>query len=241
MSGLLTRGNAQATGFEVAWLLSGRSRDFKLKVYPSFAYIIVYFFYFSLNMNKVRGQSYLGYLAGTRSYILLIYLSSFALITSITYLVYSEKYKAAWVYYASPLKVPGEVLLGAVKAMMAKFFLPFYAVVMLFSLFVWGPGVLPDMLLGLINVIWFGVLMGFIYLRRLPFSAPFNVQAGSGRFVKNLFILGVPGLTGVAHYMLRKYVAAPYALWIFIVLALALAWLIYGRYKELSWTELDYI
>jgi hypothetical protein len=83
--------------------------------------------------------------------------------------------------------------------------------------------------------------MGFIYLRRLPFSAPFNVQAGSGRFLKNLFILGVPGLTGLAHYLLRKYMTAPYALWIFIVLALGLAWLIYGRYKELSWTELDYI
>ncbi len=42
-------------GFKITWLLSSRYRNFKVKVYPSFAYVPVYFVYFGF-LNKSRGS-----------------------------------------------------------------------------------------------------------------------------------------------------------------------------------------
>lgn len=240
----ISRGNAEATGFEIAWLLSGRNRDFKLKVYPSFAYVIVYFVYFGLIGKQGSHESILqrwNDLPSTRLYILLIYSSSLAMISAITNMAYSEKYKAAWVYYVSPAPVPGQILTGAIKAMLVKYFVPFYAAISVLAIYVWGMGVLPDLLLGMANVVLFGVFMGLGYLKKMPFSQEINTGAGSGRFMKGLFILAAPGIVGTGHYLIRRLLPGSQALiWVALLLSLVLIWVVYGKYRELSWKELDW-
>jgi ABC-2 type transport system permease protein len=234
----VTLGNAEATGFGIAWLLSARNRDFKLKVYPSFAYVFFYFFFYGVMGG--RGHSSLRdkwmHLPDTKMYILLIYMSSLAMISAISNLVYSEKYKAAWVYYVSPIKAPGKIQVGAVKAMLVKYFIPFYLGATAFAFYIWGIAVLPDMLLGLANVTWFGMLLGYIYLKKLPFSAHMTAEQGSGRFMKVLFIFIIPAGVGFAHYLLRSLL--PNFPWVIFALATCLAWVIYSKYRELSWEEL---
>jgi ABC-2 type transport system permease protein len=44
--------------------------------------------------------------------------------TAIYQLIYSEKYKASWIYYITPVATPGQLLTGALKSLMAKFYLP---------------------------------------------------------------------------------------------------------------------
>ena len=172
-------------------------------------------------------------------YILLIYMSSLAMISAITNLVYSEKYKAAWVYYVSPIKAPGEIQVGAVKAMLVKYFIPFYTGATIFAFYIWGIAVLPDMLLGLANVTWFGMLLGYIYLKKLPFSAHMTAEQGSGRFMKGLFIFLIPASVGFAHYLLRTTLpSSPWVIWIIFAMAACLVWVIYSKYRELSWAEL---
>jgi ABC-2 type transport system permease protein len=242
VSGWLTRGRAEATGFEIAWLLSGRNRDFKMKVYPSFAYVFVYFAYFIFLDTKGQGSmaDRWQHLPGTKLYILLIYSSSLAMINAITNLAYSDKYKAAWVYYSSPVAVPGQVLTGAVKAMLTKYFIPFYAAVSALAIYIWGAGILPDLLLGFVNVTLFGAFMGAVYLKKMPFSKEFNAGEGTGRFMKGLFILVIPGLVGTGHYLIRQFLPDSQALiWVALVLSGILVWVVYGKYRELSWEGLD--
>src|SRR5205807_3199150 len=43
ISKLLNRNGASAAGFDLAWLQTSRSRNFKIKVLPSFAYMPIYF------------------------------------------------------------------------------------------------------------------------------------------------------------------------------------------------------
>jgi hypothetical protein len=241
VSSWITKGNTEGTGFELAWLLTGRSRDFKLKVYPSFAYVLVYFFYYGL---QGKGQATLAetwaHLPETKTYILLIYMCSFAMITAITNLVYSDKYKASWVYYVSPMQTPGEILVGAVKAMLVKYFVPFYLGVSVFALWIWGVRVLPDLFLGLANVIWFGLLMGYVRLKRLPFSASISVQAGTGRFVKGFMIVIIPACVGFGHYLIRASLPnASWIIWVIFALSAILVWMIYSKYRELNWAELE--
>jgi ABC-2 type transport system permease protein len=53
-----------------------------------------------------------------------IYFSSFALMMAIYQLAYSDKYKAAWIYYITPIQSPGKLLSGALKSVMVKLYLP---------------------------------------------------------------------------------------------------------------------
>lgn len=235
-SALLTKGSTEKTGFEIAWLLTGRNREFKLKVYPSFAYVICYFFLYGIRGTGTMIERWHA-LPQSKTYILLIYFSSMAMITAITNMVYSDKFKAAWVYYVSPVKTPGEILTGAVKAMLVKYFLPFYAVLSIFALYVWHWKILPDLLLGLINISAFGILMGFIYLKKMPFSAELNYKGGAGNFMKSAMILIVPLIVGSIHYFIS---GMPVVLAIFIGLSGIVLWMVTSRYRELKWSELDW-
>lgn len=235
----INKGDEEESGFEITWLLSGRNRDFRMRVYPSFAYVPIYFFYWAFNQKGSLSQKWAS-LPQTQMYVLLIYMSSFAMVTAITNVMYSDRYKAAWVFFASPVKVPGEVLSGAIKAMLVKYFLPFYLAISVLAVSIWGPAVVTDLALGLVNVVLFGYIMGFIYLKRLPFSAPFNVEAGAGRFAKGLVILGVPGLIGFGHYAIRRWL--PYSvpvLCIFLILSIALVYMVHSKYREMTWEKLE--
>jgi ABC-2 type transport system permease protein len=235
----INKGSAEESGFELSWLLSGRNRDFRMRVYPSFAYVPIYFFYWVFNQKGSLSEKW-GSLPQTQMYVLLIYLSSFAMVTAITNVMYSDKYKAAWVFFASPTKTPGEVLSGAIKAMLVKYFIPFYLAVSALALYIWGPVVIMDLVLGLVNVILFGYIMGFIYLKKLPFSAPVSVDAGSGRFVRGMVILLVPGTIGVAHWAIRHWLpASSPVMWIFLLLSAALVWMVYSKYREMPWEKIE--
>ncbi|MFT2588616.1 hypothetical protein, partial [Escherichia coli] len=54
----------------------------------------------------------------------LIYFVSFAIMQVLAQLSFSDKYKASWIYYTTPVRMPGELISGSVKAAICKFYLP---------------------------------------------------------------------------------------------------------------------
>jgi ABC-2 type transport system permease protein len=241
---LSSKNRLERLSFELVWMITGRSRDFKLKVYPSLAYVIVYFAYFLFSGKQGTPAEAWARLPETNMFILLIYISSFVFITAISNIMYSDKFKAAWVYYAAPVKTPGELLMGAFKATLVKFFLPFYIFIALFSLGVWGIKILPDLLLGFVNVVLINLLFASIYLRKLPFSSELNIKQGAGTFLKSLLILAIPGVIGFAHYGLRfvgKDISWAYMVMVIVfgLISSAILYLLYMRYKETGWEKLE--
>jgi hypothetical protein len=233
---LFTSGTQEQLSFELVWLITGRSREFKLKVYPSLAFVVIYFVYFLLNdKNTPIGEAWKK-LPETRMFIFLIYSSSFAFVTAISNLVYSDKFKSAWVYFAAPLESPGQLLMGAFKASLVKFFMPFYLLLSVFSLWVWGFKILPDLALGFFNVVVVNLSFAFLYLRRLPFSAELNVKQSAGTFMKGFLILIIPGMIGVGHYFIAGNI---WLVVIFGLMSFAALYLLYTKYRETGWERLE--
>lgn len=233
---LLTSGSQERLSFELVWLITGRSREFKLKVYPSLAYVVIYFIYFFFTGERTSAGEKWKHLPETKMFIFLIYSSSFAFITAISNLVYSDKYKSAWVYFAAPVESPGALLMGAFKASLVKFFVPFYLLLSAFSLWVWGLKIMPDLVLGFFNVIVINLAFAFIYLRRLPFSAELNIKQSAGTFIKGMLILIVPGVIGVGHYFIAGYI---WLVLIFGLMSFAALYLLYTKYRETGWAKLE--
>lgn len=231
----LSNGKTEQLGFEMVWLMTGRSREFKLKVYPSLAYVVVYFAYLMLSGQKGTPAETWRELPTTNTFILLMYISCFAFVTAISNLVYSSRFKSAWIFYSAPLAHPGQVLAGAFKAAMVKFFLPFYLLVSAFVVWVWGLHVIPDLVLGLVNITVLCLLFAFMFLKKFPFSMEMNAQNSGGKIMMSLLVLAIPGAFGALHYFI---VGRYLLLGIFFVMSLALMWLVYVSYRDTSWEKI---
>ncbi len=172
------------------------------------------------------------HLSDTSKYLLLLYMSSFVMISALTYVTMSDQYKAAWVYYATPVDVPGRVMIGAFKAIWAKFFLPFFIALSIFILYVWGAAVIWDILLALVNVTLFVTCIARVSYRHLPFSQVEQMKQGGGRILKSFLVMIVPATLGFGHYFALHF------LWlkiIFLVLSLLALWLVWTSYAATSW------
>lgn len=227
-------------GFIIAWLQTGRSRNFRLRVYPMFAYVPVYVFYLLTQSDKPLSQVWRD-LPSSSSHILLLYMTSMVVLQLLSMLVYSDQYKASWIYYSSPVPVPGAIMAGAFKAVWIKYFLPMFVLVSLFVLSIWGVSALLDIALAFINVSFFALVVMQVAYRRLPFSSLEHLNEKSNRFLKTMFIMLLPMSIGFGHYWAN---ITPFLWWlkiVFMVLSGILFWMLWDSFKNTSWEQVKKI
>lgn len=235
LANLLNKSDIGKAGFIMTWLQTNRSRTFKMRVLPTFAYVPVYFFYILLNNNKPFAEVWSG-LPDSKSYIALLYMTTFVIMQGLAYITMSDQYKAAWVYYSAPIEKPGEVILGAFKAMWMKYFLPFMFVIGAFTIYVWGTTKLLDIVLATVNITFFTVAQMYFSYRILPFSMKEQVKDnGVKTIIRVLLTFLLIGVLGVAHYLAD-------VLWwlklIFLVLTAILLWMFYDSLRNTPWNKL---
>lgn len=238
LSQILNRSKAMQVGFNMVWLFSARSRNFKMRVYPSYGFVPVYFFYLiSMNHEKTFQDSWEA-LPQTRSYVLLLYLSSFIVMNLLTMLINSDQYKASWFYYSAPIDKPGAVMAGAFKAAWLKFFMPVFTLIAVFVLWIWGAKMIVDILLAWLNVTVFGLGLLLSMYRYLPFSTMEQMNEKKNRFLKTLFNMLLPMLFGFGHYLTSTSSWLWWLKWLFIVLSSILLYYFWDSYKNTTWDTL---
>ena len=224
-------------GFCIAWLQTDRSRNFKMRVYPMFAFVPVYFIYIiTMNHNVSLAETW-EKLSSSKSYILLLYMTAFVVTNLMTMLVASDQYKASWIYYSSPISQPGYVMSGAFKGLWIKYFIPMYSIVACFILFIWGKHVIIDIILAFVNITVFALGILLISLRRLPFSSTEKMNEKGTRVMKSIFVMLLPMSFGFGHYWVC---AVPWLWWmklLFLALSSILVWLLWDSYQQTSWAQ----
>ncbi|HVF96328.1 MAG TPA: hypothetical protein VM871_03360, partial [Flavisolibacter sp.] len=235
-SRLLTNSKAEKGSFEFTWKMTARSRDFKLKVYPSIGYLLVYVVVVVLN-NKRINLSELGQ-NETQSKVLIIsalYFMSFLLTTAISQMVYSDKFKAAWLFYTGPLHKPGEIVSGAAKAVVMKFYVPIVVLITTAGLLLSGAAVLPNIILGLFNQVLISALRVYIGHKYFPFSMHQSNAVKTGAFLRGLGALFLSGLIAVGHYLLYSILPA---IILCAVLSIVATWLLFDAIKKTGWQQI---
>ena len=223
-------------GFMIAWLQSSRSRSFRMRVYPTFAFIPIYFIYMLSNGNTSISEA-MAHLADSAKFLLLLYMSSFVMVSALTYLTMSDQYKAAWVYYSTPVAVPGKVMLGALKAIWIKYFLPFFIAISIFTVYIWGVTTIVDILLALVNVSLLIACIARVGFRHLPFSIAEQIKQGGARILKSFLVMAVPAALGGLHYVTVHYHLFLLKL-IFMVLSAIFLWLVVDSYSNTTWKNM---
>lgn len=260
LADIFTKNDTEKAGFIITWLQTTRSRTFRMRVYPTLAYVPVYFFYLLMMGNKPFSEVWEG-LPESHTHITLLYMTFFVVMQALNFVTMSEQYKAAWIYMPTPVEPPGLVLGGAFKAVMVRYFLPFMLAIGAFVVFIWGPSAIFDVLLATANVTLFSAAMVRINYRFLPFSRKEQTKDSGGktiiRVIATFLLIGILGFT---HFMLSS-IALPdgtkmsidlsgffssnvlvilsYSLRVvFLVLSSIFLWLIYDSIKNTSWQQI---
>ncbi|OSZ78418.1 hypothetical protein CAP35_09225 [Chitinophagaceae bacterium IBVUCB1] len=240
LGNIFNRTDAAKAGFSLAWLQTARSRSFKMKVYPGFAYVFVYFFYLFLSAN-VPFDELMETITKKDFHIILLYMTSLILLSAITNMNVTEQYKASWIYYSSPLDKPGSIMGGAFKALWVKYYMPFVFIVSAFVLYVWGVKAIVDIVLATSNVTVYVLVIMYFGNRYLPFSMPEQMKTKVGKTViRMIFALLFMGCMGFAHFALSS-LYQEVAMWLKLLLtllSLAALWTLWDSYINTSWQQL---
>lgn len=223
-------------GFRITWKLAARTREFKMKVYPGFAFVPIYFLYFTLNGKGQDLHERWTKLTTGHNYVFLIYLCTFILSSILMNISMSEKYKSAWVYYALPIGEPGKILSGMYKAIITLYFFPYCLVISIVTVAIWGPQAINDIILAFLVSVIYGMLMALFMVKGLPFSKPVVTKQGGGKVFISMLILLFIGLIGFGHYVIMKW---EWIVWLLIIPVLILNWVMFHYYKKQTWDNIE--
>jgi hypothetical protein len=226
-----SRKGAERMAFLLTYKISSRSRDFKMKVYPSMGYLVVYLvMIFFTNKKITLDELTYGSTSSKILFISLIYFSSFILIMACGQIQYSDKFKAAWMYFTTPIKEPGMLISGAIRAMIVKFYLPLISIITLLSIVFMGPSIIPNLVLGCANQLFITAIVGYISIRELPFShAQDQVKIN---FIRGLFTFLIPASVAGLHYLIYSFMPVVIIL---AVLALIAYWMVMDSIRKKNW------
>ncbi len=234
---LLTEKGTERMSFFNTWKITGRSRDFKMKVYPSVGYIAVYIVLLFVNNGKLSLDNMRDQTGpGRFVFMTVIYFSSFALMMAIHQLAYSDKYKAAWIYYITPIQSPGKLLSGALKSVMIKLYVPMVVLTCIAAITIVGPVVIPNLVLGIFNQVLIITFVGYLSLRELPFSSQQAANVKGSGFLRGAMSMILPMMLGVLHYFVYQYTIVVIIL---CLLAIIASWLMMDALKNKSWEKLQ--
>jgi len=236
---IVTRSPLESGGFEFVWALTDRTREFKIKVYPSMAYVPVYFFFMFFVRNK--GQGAMSFeerwqtILDQHTYLFILYFSLFTLLTVFQFITQSEKYKAAWIYFVAPIQQPGLLMSGVLKAAFIKFYMPFMLVFTSLGLIFIGLPVLNDILLSTAVGGIAAILICLFTVTGYPFSQP--LKKTEGRFIANLILIGLISVVGFGHYLAIKY---EWLVWLLAGLFSGVFFLLLHYFKKESWDKAEF-
>ena len=229
----ITKSGAERMGFRFAWLMTSRSRDFKLKTYPSIGYLLVMVVMTIIRRNKFSLIELKQ--GGKFSYIILltsVYVVGMLVNQAMINIKISDRYKASWIYHITPLEKPGPLILGSIKALILKFYLPFAILIITgcISLIGWEP--VPNLLLGFSNQLCIFFTIAYLSFNQLPFSHSDMGRMRGGNFARSFITMLLPWVIGIGHYFIYDFQPVVYIL---LVLSVVTAWLLADSVRNRGW------
>lgn len=219
ISQLLCRTHEERAFFRFALRMMGNEREFKLKVYPSIGFSLVFPFIMLFNQIRLQGLDGLD----SPKLALMVYMSAIMTPTVIMMLKYSGKYRGAWIFETAPVRDMSTFHRALLKALIVRLLLPVFLLQSLIFSLLLGWAALPY-LAGVLAAVFFYAFICFKGMDPgVPFSEPFSAfrQSDGWKALPQLLLVGV--IAGV-HLAISL---VPYGNYIFLgicVLLNGLAW-----------------
>ena len=229
LAGWATSAPLERAAFLFVWRITSRDRKFKLKTYPQLGFGLAYTVIMSYNYSKLGSSSHF--------YLFALYFAGLDGMVAQYQLSASDNFRASWLYGSAPIRQPGFVLLGAVKAVVVKLLTPFYILLSVYILYRYGLERSSDVVLAYLNILNMVLASALLSQRHMPFSVAVDAvnQSNTGR---GLILMVVLSAIGGIHYALSLI---PYGVWAGIPLAALTLWLLANRYRQSRWDQITMV
>ncbi|GAB4052393.1 hypothetical protein [Spirosoma litoris] len=221
-----TNSPLERAAFAFTWRITSRDRKFKLKTYPQLGFGLAY-----VVVMSIQGQTF-----GSSSffYLFALYFASIYVMVAHYQLGVSDNYRAAWVYGSAPIREPGAILSGSLKALIIKLLTPFYLLLSAYILYRYGTDKISDVLLAFCNSLVMVVSSALLSTRYMPFSTAQDALKQNNT-ARGLLISIVLGIVGFSHYGLTF---VPYGVWLATPVSIATFWILLQQYKKTDWGKI---
>ncbi|GAB3798171.1 hypothetical protein GCM10028819_18660 [Spirosoma humi] len=217
----------ERAAFAFTWRITGRDRKFKLKTYPQLGFGFAYVVAMSFQRNSMGSKGFF--------YLLALYFAGLYVMVAQYQLGISDNYRASWVYGSAPIKTPGDVLSGSLKALIVKLLIPFYALLSAYILYRYGLDKISDVLLAFSNSLIMLLCTALLATRFMPFSVEPDALKQNNT-ARGLFTSLILGIIGLSHYGLT---ILPYGTWIALPFSVALFLILLQQYKKTDWSRIQ--
>ncbi|NEW81456.1 MAG: hypothetical protein GZ094_03715 [Mariniphaga sp.] len=200
MAPLFAHSKEEKAAFKMMWKMTGRERQFKQTMLPSFGYIIIMIIAPNIGKHSSFSDFTTGY-----NYLFVLYafiMIPFALSTS---LLIGNNQTSTWVFKTMPLASPVSLFKGAINAAFARYFIPFYLLMGTGVCGLWGIKVLPDVFIAFLAIYLITLLLYYYQQPGFPFSLEKTAAQGSANAIKVFGLMAITGLIGFLHYALLKW------------------------------------
>lgn len=206
---LFTRSREERSYFEFSWKVLRDQRDFKLRVYPMFAYMIIIVVAMFMGFGQNPNVNWLSVLRRGVGYGPLVL--NVAMGTAVFNLAFSDQPQAMRLFQRVPLRHDGLLLLATLKVLCARMFLPFMLLFCVVAALLGG-------LLGLVTGVATSIMSYAILLvigrtmsgKVLPFAREFDARNQTGGMAAGFLGVGlmiVDAIVVVVGVILNGWVA----------------------------------
>ena len=190
------RESLQQSGFLLTWRMTHDNLKFKQSVLPMLIYALIFN---GIPLYELYGRQ----LALSLSTLLFpLYMLPFISISVILNLGYSEQNNLLWIYKSRPILYPGAILLGSLKAVFVKYYIPFLIAIYSLYGFIGGYSLWADLVLAFS----FSTLFLMLFYRYsnpvFPFSKEKSTLESGSILLKMLGTMLLLVIIGVLHYLL---------------------------------------
>ena len=229
VSKLLCTSREEKIFFKFASAMMRREREFKLKIYPSLGFSLVFPFIFLVNSLM---QHNFQYVMNSKLYYN-SYFCAFTVPTMIMMIKFSEKYQGSWLYKTTPIHEVTPIFKGVFKAFLLRLFVPVYFVVSISFIVIFGVKIIPDLIAVFLGILLYAVICFKGMKQSLPFSQKFEVGSQSQGIIV-IFLMMIVGVIAGIHYL---FSLLDYGVYIYIFLLLISNYVLWKKGFTISWDK----
>ena len=232
LASLFTRKPISRAGFEFSWNLSSGNKLYFETTMPMVVYTIVFsgIQFFRIIKDGVGENA----IEGGINSVIGLYFTFFAAYAIVDSMQYTRNGMFLWFFQSKPLEKPGQFLIGALKGVYIKYFLPIFIIVAAINLY----------FMGIANIlhVWFAfsaiTIFAMLSLRIVPvfpFSKERERMTSGKYFVIMLVVMIGAGIFAVIQVFLAKI---DYGIEVASIILLILLWLTGRSFNNISWRKI---
>lgn len=228
---IVCRNREERAFYRFARSMIKTERDFKLKVYPSLGFSLIFPFIFIFNQLQMESFESIR----ESKWYLSLYLSVMMIPNILMMLKYSGRHKGAWVYRTAPVELLRSVYTGTIKAFVVRLFMPVYILLSVIFISIFGFRIIEDILVIFLSSILY-IIIGFSLIKgSLPFSESFEAAQDSAGWKLIPFFLLIGVFLGI-HFL---FTLLSYGTYIYLVILLIVVVVSWRLAFKTSWNDIN--